>query len=433
MTDTTETELTETQKAYNVAQYELFQLAAYGHHRHHPSGEALTDEGKRQQRDYNDRIRAAREELEAALLRLVAEHAETVAGSRMVSVDWLRSLADDPAMLSLLAVRPDEREADAASVVVPAADRAAPCRTTQHCAHHGFCHRCAPAFAAVMSRVNVAIQRTDPEEGHWGPLYEAVAKVLREEARECTASISGNCLREGQSEGACDTDGGECVYSGRPAEDVAHPSHDSWIVELLMTDGHWAAAFPTHDREAALERLARNLTRTPDRQWRLVQLREAYTVVLTCPRCGEDLTTYEEDDYVYLKDDTRPYCSGECVIGMWRAQNTTDEEATCTNEQPGPAVEVQPGKDTETPQHAPGTAVLCPDCRAKGHAVCMADKARIVGYSGKGRLWCLTCPCPDREDVPMTIGLVCVGELCAGCGRDVVDVARATEQQPKEG
>ncbi|MDX3174177.1 hypothetical protein PV382_18035 [Streptomyces scabiei] len=321
----------------------------------------------------------------------------------------------------------------AASVVVPAADRAAPCRTTQHCAHHGFCHRCAPAFAAVMSRVNVAIQRTDPEEGHWGPLYEAVAKVLREEARECTASISGNCLREGQSEGACDTDGGECVYSGRPAEDVAHPSHDSWIVELLMTDGHWAAAFPTHDREAALERLARNLTRTPDRQWRLVQLREAYTVVLTCPRCGEDLTTYEEDDYVYLKDDTRPYCSGECVIGMWRAQNTTDEEATCTNEQPGPAVEVQPGKDTETPQHAPGTAVLCPDCRAKGHAVCMADKARIVGYSGKGRLWCLTCPCPDREDVPMTIGLVCVGELCAGCGRDVVDVARATEQQPKEG
>ncbi|MDX2658278.1 hypothetical protein PV402_39520 [Streptomyces scabiei] len=165
----------------------------------------------------------------------------------------------------------------------------------------------------------------------------------------------------------------------------------------------------------------------------------------------------------------------------------------CECLEPGPVVEAQPGKDTETPQHAPGTAVCCPDCRAKGHAVCMADKARIVGYrsrdgrllyctghagelfglgytavtaddlpdggicthpdcgvdvlipqqpkeakppvgySGKGRLWCLTCPRPDREDVPMTIGLVYVGELCAGCGRDVIDVARAAEQQPKEG
>jgi hypothetical protein len=124
MTDTTETELTETQKAYNVAQYELFQLAAYGHCTY-TNGELLTKEGQRQQADYNNRIQAARGELEAALLRLVAEHAETVAGSRMVSVDWLRSLAGDPAMLSLLAVRPDEREADAASAVVPAADRAA--------------------------------------------------------------------------------------------------------------------------------------------------------------------------------------------------------------------------------------------------------------------------------------------------------------------
>jgi hypothetical protein len=26
---------------------------------------------------------------------------------------------------------------------------------------------------------------------------------------------------------------------------------------------------------------------------------------------------------------------------------------------------------TVTVQHAPGTAILCPDCRAKGHSVCM--------------------------------------------------------------
>jgi hypothetical protein len=117
---TAEPQLTGPQKAYNVAQSEMFQLAAYGHHRYHPSGEALTDEGKRQQRDYNDRIRAAREQLEATLLRLVAEHAETFTGKRVVSVEWLRSLADDPAALSLLAVRPDERDFDTDPAAIPA-------------------------------------------------------------------------------------------------------------------------------------------------------------------------------------------------------------------------------------------------------------------------------------------------------------------------
>jgi hypothetical protein len=58
-------------------------------------------------------------------------------------------------------------------------DPQAVCRTTRHCADHGWCHRCAPDFAAVMSRVNVAIQRTDADEAHWGPLYSAVGDVLR--------------------------------------------------------------------------------------------------------------------------------------------------------------------------------------------------------------------------------------------------------------
>jgi hypothetical protein len=53
------------------------------------------------------------------------------------------------------------------------------CRTTRHCADHGFCRRCQPEFSAVMSRVNSAIQRTDSDERHWGPLYAAVAEALR--------------------------------------------------------------------------------------------------------------------------------------------------------------------------------------------------------------------------------------------------------------
>lgn len=53
------------------------------------------------------------------------------------------------------------------------------CRTTRHCAEHGFCHRCQPEFAETMGRVNAAIQHTDPTDAHWGPLYAAVAEALR--------------------------------------------------------------------------------------------------------------------------------------------------------------------------------------------------------------------------------------------------------------
>ncbi|MCI3277578.1 hypothetical protein [Streptomyces cylindrosporus] len=114
-------DLTDTQKAYNVAHSEMFQLAAYGHHKYHPSGEALTAEGKRQQADYNDRIEEARDGLEAALLRLVAEHVETYHRRQDVPTGWLRALADDPAELSLLAVTPEELEEAGLHLVEPAA------------------------------------------------------------------------------------------------------------------------------------------------------------------------------------------------------------------------------------------------------------------------------------------------------------------------
>ncbi|WP_159107031.1 hypothetical protein [Streptomyces coelicoflavus] len=45
---------------------------------------------------------------------------------------------------------------------------------------------------------------------------------------ECTASLSGSCLREAESETACDTEDGECVHGGQPAagarQDGAQPS-----------------------------------------------------------------------------------------------------------------------------------------------------------------------------------------------------------------
>lgn len=48
---------------------------------------------------------------------------------------------------------------------------------------------------------------------------------------------------------------------------------------------------------------------------------------LQCPNCREDLTDYAGDDYVFLKGDDRPYCSGECVVTAWRAAH---KEQTAT-------------------------------------------------------------------------------------------------------
>lgn len=52
------------------------------------------------------------------------------------------------------------------------------CRTTQHCAYHGWCHRCDPRFSALMGEINVIIQTTSEDGRTWGPLYTRIAKTL---------------------------------------------------------------------------------------------------------------------------------------------------------------------------------------------------------------------------------------------------------------
>ncbi|MGW7636143.1 hypothetical protein [Streptomyces decoyicus] len=78
-----ELELTETQKAYNVAQYELFQLAAYGHHTYDPAylsdGTLRTPrERKAGGEEYHDRLRQAQTRFEAAALTKAAEYFQSV-------------------------------------------------------------------------------------------------------------------------------------------------------------------------------------------------------------------------------------------------------------------------------------------------------------------------------------------------------------------
>jgi hypothetical protein len=111
-----------------------------------------------------------------------------------------------------------------------------------------------------------------------------------------------------------------------------------------------------------------------------------------------------------------------------------EHAAASTRATPGPVVPAQPGNDTKAPQHAPGTAICCPDCRAKGHAVCAADKTPVVAYrSHSGSLLrCLT-HAPDQTGLdtgafhPVTAGDLPDGGVCTyrapgvECGADVLN------------
>ncbi|MEV7034577.1 hypothetical protein AB0N99_30650 [Streptomyces sp. NPDC093272] len=92
--------------------------------------------------------------------------------------DWAHAFMADPA-----AWPKPWQQLTAPSLEIQPYPQTAPnaCRTTQHCAAHGWCRRCNPAFAATMSKVNIAVQRSGVGEEHWGPLYEAIGKALRDD------------------------------------------------------------------------------------------------------------------------------------------------------------------------------------------------------------------------------------------------------------
>lgn len=81
----------------------------------------------------------------------------------------------------------------------------------------------------------------------------AADELVRETQAECTASISGSCLREAESETACDTEDGECVHGGRPGTAVRcsaalllgglHDPHE-WQPQPGMPQVHCPGAQP---------------------------------------------------------------------------------------------------------------------------------------------------------------------------------------------
>lgn len=52
------------------------------------------------------------------------------------------------------------------------------CRTTQHCAYHGWCHRCHEQFAELMTVINKIIQSSSAPPQSWGELYGRIGKAL---------------------------------------------------------------------------------------------------------------------------------------------------------------------------------------------------------------------------------------------------------------
>ncbi|MFF7795575.1 hypothetical protein [Streptomyces sp. NPDC007991] len=94
---------------------------------------------------------------------------------------------------------------------------------------------------------------------------------------------------------------------------------------------------------------------------------------------------------------------------------------------------------------SPGRCTTCPEDGNEWHDYQTAAAAQPtqprqdetprqpVAYSGKGRTFCVACPRPNGEDIPLTINDVYPWDLCPSCGRHVVDVARAAAEAQQDG
>lgn len=106
----------------------------------------------------------------------------------------------------------------------------------------------------------------------------------------------------------------------------------------------------------------------------------------------------------------------------------------------------RPVAGVQAARHAPGKAILCPDCAAKGHAVCQPaavvpaagagqdetqEASRVVAYRVGGHaLHCIGCTPSPRGDIwePVTSEDLPDGGLCSKCDVDVLIPQNGAEQ-----
>lgn len=162
--------------------------------------------------------------------------------------DVLRKAADD---LWAMANRLTERGQGvlwAADRLRRMADEAQPGERPR-CEHCGLPHDLTPGSlpatvcAATRQRIAEAEQRH--AAGDHGLCCRADCDVLQRRAAEaqpeCSASRTGHCLREAESETACDTEAGECVHGGRPADEAQSGTEAPETGEALCRCGHGKA------------------------------------------------------------------------------------------------------------------------------------------------------------------------------------------------
>lgn len=73
---------------------------------------------------------------------------------------------------------------------------------------------------------------------------------------ECSASRSGHCLREAESETACDTEAGECVHGGKPGGEVQQDETQAFTIQVwplarVLTEARCGSEDWTWDEEWA--------------------------------------------------------------------------------------------------------------------------------------------------------------------------------------
>jgi hypothetical protein len=159
------------------------------------------------------------------------------------------------------------------------------CRSTQHCATHGFCHRCAPQLADASRHLVKAMKAAGIEYPASSDLYAQLAATVRDAVRQASGQQPINaectCIHPPEEDAGQTLHASYCLAAGlsdtQPAVE-AHPPQEAWRIELLDVDGWMPSGLVRPDRELVASYLAGRRKQRPDAEFRLVRETTTWTV-----------------------------------------------------------------------------------------------------------------------------------------------------------
>jgi len=107
-------------------------------------------------------------------------------------------------------------------------EQPAPCRTTRHCVHHDFCHRCTPSLTVASRYLVKAISAARIDDERKGGVYDQLAATVRDAAR----TASGQQPETGQGPDPCSA----CPDGHTPA-DLGSQPWAVWVSDHRDGDG----------------------------------------------------------------------------------------------------------------------------------------------------------------------------------------------------